>query len=169
MSTWLTETEFRQSGARATGVTLNVAFMQEIKEDSVQFREVLAQTADQLNASPLVAPKVMVDSLIRLQDELETHFALEEFYGYFQNALVTNPSIGPCAEKIRSEHRDLFLQLNGIVDLAEQVLYHECALELTRESIAEKFTEFQVALDRHEQAEMDLMMRLCNEEIGVGD
>ena len=40
MSTWISETEFRQSGAAAAGITINVAFLQEIKTD-YGFRELL--------------------------------------------------------------------------------------------------------------------------------
>ncbi len=169
MSTWLTESEFRQSGARATGVTINVAFLQEIKQDNVQLKEILHQTATEFSAEIKVDAKSAVDQLIALQDVLETHFALEEFYGYFQNALVTNPALSPRAEAIRNEHQDLFLQLNQIVDLAEQVLYRECSPETTMDTVFSQFGLFQAALRGHEQAENELMMRMCNEEIGVGD
>lgn len=169
MSTWLTESEFRQSGARATGVTINVAFLQEIKQDNVRLTEILADTAREFSSDQKLDPKFAVDQLVALQDVLETHFALEEFYGYFQNAVVNNPALIPRAESIRDEHKTLFLQLNRIVELAEQVLYRECSSEITTESIVHEFELFQKALERHEQAENELMMRLCNEEIGVGD
>ena len=130
MSTWLTESEFRQSGAAATGVTLNVAFLQEIKDDNVQFKQVLNETVDLVRQQPRVNPKKMVDSLIRFQDELETHFALEEFYGYFQNAPITNPSISPQANEIQNEHKLLFVHLQKTVELAEQVLLAELALNI---------------------------------------
>lgn len=169
MSTWLTESEFRQSGARATGVTINVAFLQEIKEDNVQLKEVLGHTISTFSCAQTLDAKTAVDQLVALQDALETHFALEEFYGYFQNALVTNPSLSPQAEAIRNEHQELFLQLNQIVEIAEQILYRECSPETTVETVTKQFDLFRAALRRHEQAENELMMRLCNEEIGVGD
>lgn len=169
MNTWLTESEFRQSGARATGVTINVPFLQEIKNDNVHLKHALESASRQFQADTAVSPKAMVDLLVDLQDALETHFALEEFYGYFQNALVTNPAISPKAEAIRGEHKQLFLQLNQIVDLAEQILYHECGPDVTQQTVVDDFERFQAALMRHENAENELMMRLCNEEIGVGD
>ena len=169
MSTWLTETEFRQSGARATGVTINVAFLKDIKEDNVQFKEVLSRTAIELSDNKSTDPRAVVDVLLGLQDELETHFALEEFFGYFQNARLTNPSLGCEAESVRGEHQKLFLQLNQIVDLAEQVLYRESPHDSTMNLVIKQFDEFLNALESHEACETELMMRLCNEEIGVGD
>ena len=169
MSTWLTESEFRQSGARATGVTINVAFLQEIKQDNVKLTAILKDTVELLSSEEKVEPKAAVDQLVALQDVLETHFALEEFYGYFQNALVTNPAISPRAEVIRDEHQVLFLQLNQIVDLSEQILYHECSPETTIHQVVAEFEKFHQALEKHEESENDLMMRLCNEELGVGD
>ncbi len=169
MSTWLTESEFRQSGARATGVTINVAFLQDIKEDNVQFKEVLSRTAIELSDNTSPDPRTAVDVLIGLQDELETHFALEEFFGYFQNARLSNPSIGRKAEAVRNEHQKLFLQLNEIVDLAEQVLYRECNYETTMDNVIQGFDQFLHALESHETREAELMMQLYNEEIGVGD
>ena len=169
MSTWLTESEFRQSGARATGVTINVAFLKDIKEDNIQFKEVLSRTAIELHDKESADPRTVVDVLVGLQDELETHFALEEFFGYFQNARLANPSIGRQAEAVRDEHQQLFLQLNKIVDLAEQVLYRENPHDSTMDLVIGKFDQFLDALENHESSETELMMRLCNEEIGVGD
>jgi hypothetical protein len=168
MSTWLTEAEFRQSGARATGVTINVAFLKEIKEDNIHLTSTLQETLDHFSSVEKVDPKSAVDQLVELQDALETHFAMEEFYGYFQNALLTNPSISPRAEKTRNEHQDLFLQLNRLVDRAEQVLYHECSPPITIHDVIGEFRTFHQALEKHEAAERELMMRLCNEELGVG-
>jgi len=168
MSTWLTESEFRQSGARATGVTINVAFLQDIKTDNVQFKEVLSRTAIELSDSTSPDPRTTVEVLLGLQDELETHFALEEFFGYFQNAQLTNPSLSQKAETARNEHQELFLQLNDIVEIAEQVLYRECSHDISMDSVIKRFDQFLNDLENHEANETDLMMRLCNEEIGVG-
>jgi len=44
---WLSEQEYRLSGAEATGVTFNVAFLLEIKSD-FGFRDMLRQVQKQL-------------------------------------------------------------------------------------------------------------------------
>ena len=168
---WMTEQEYRQSGAEATGVTINVAFLMEIKSD-FGFRELLNETHRQLQpTSPTqkVPARRAADWLSDLRDELETYFALEEFYGYFDDAATHNPRVGVDACKLRSEHEALYLELSDLVECAQQIVYRECGPELTVASLTEKFDLFCQHLADHEQAEMELMMQLCNEDIGVGD
>ena len=171
MSTWLSEKEFRQSGAESAGVTINVAFLQEIKSD-FGFRDVLNEvyykfrpTSDAERLSPRVAAELMES----LRDELETYFALEEFYGYFEQSAVQNPCVNQKAAGLQSEHEALFLRISQMVEEIQQIVYHESGPELTLEKIADDLEDFCKALANHEQAEMDLMMRLCNEDFGVGD
>jgi iron-sulfur cluster repair protein YtfE (RIC family) len=168
MSVWMSERDFRQGGAAAIGVTINVPFLQEIKED-YEFRHLLAETRQKLKATEEPTPRQAAEMLSTLRDELETYFALEEFYGYFQRSAETNPSVCQKAGQLRTEHETLFLQLNGLVEMIEQIVYHECSPKITVRDVADKFDEFCTALSQHEQCEMDLMMRMCNEDIGVGD
>ena len=183
MSIWFSETEFRQSGVLSLGVhmdvdgeaavaedriTLNVAFMSEIKED-FDFRETLNSVYYRLNDQPPLSPRVAAKELAELRDQLETYFAMEEFYGYFQQAATKNPGVTNKAELLRSDHESLFLQMNELVDLAEQIVYRECSKKVTVRDLAEELDSFCRALAHHEQDEMELMMRLHNEDIGVGD
>ena len=168
MSTWLTEKEYRQSGAIAAGMTINAAFMDEIKTD-FDFRSALNRSYYWINQKPDASPRLVVQWLCDLRDQLETYFALEEFYGYFQNAEVQNPAVSHSAELLRDEHEHLFLQLNDCVDAMEQIVYHECPIENAFDKAAENFQSFLSRLQRHENREMELVMRLHNEEIGVGD
>ena len=171
MSTWLSETEFRQSGAESAGVTINVAFLQEIKDD-FEFRNQLNQVYAQLNPRDVEdrpSIKVAADLLDGLRDELKTYFALEEFYGYFGQAKVDNPCVSQKAQELRGDHEKLFLQLSEVFELSQQILYREVGSDLDYEKVAEGFERFCIDLAHHEQAEMELMMRLCNEDLGVGD
>ncbi len=179
MSTWLSEKEFRQSGAESAGVTINVAFLQEIKSD-FGFRDLLNKVFRKLKTGSgdgtghdasggRVSPRVAAEMLEELRDGLETYFALEEFYGYFQQAAVLNPCVNQQAFRLQSEHEALFVKLNQIVEMTLQIVYHESGPETTLEQVAEELESFCIELSRHEQAEMDLMMRLCNEDFGVGD
>lgn len=171
MSTWLSEKEFRQSGAESAGVTINVAFLQEIKTD-FSFRSVLNEVYFKFRPvaeSEKLSPRVAAELLGDLRDELETYFALEEFYGYFNQSAVNNPCVNQKAIDLQSEHEKLFVQLNHLVEKTQQIVYHEIGPEVTLEQIADELEEFCVALADHEQSEMDLMMRLCNEDFGVGD
>ena len=183
MSTWFSETEFRHSGALSLGVhigvdgeaavaedsvTLNVAFMSEIKED-FDFRETLNNVYFRLNDQPTISPRDAAKELATLRDQLETYFAMEEFYGYFQQSATTNHRVNRQADLLRSDHESLFLQLNELVDLAEQIVYGECSKKVTISDLTKELDSFCQALADHEQDEMGLMMRLHNEDIGVGD
>ena len=171
MTTWLSEKEYLQSGAGSAGVTINVEFLSEIKED-FDFRSLLNEVYHRLQpedpSQRLVSAQESVEILSDLRDALETYFALEEFYGYFGLSTPDNPSVGQQAVQLRSEHEALFLELCAVVELAHQFLYRETH-GVTLDQVGHQFERFCINLAHHEQSEMDLMMRLCNEEIGVGD
>jgi len=172
MSTWLSEKEYQQSGAESTGVTINVAFLSEIKED-FGFRDLLSEVNRRFQPNaPLEVPlsaQVATEILSDLRDELETYFALEEFYGYFGLATAENPKISQEAAQLRTGHETLYLELSAVVELAHRALYRESTPEVTLDQIRGQFERFCAHLADHEESEMHLMMRLCNEDIGVGD
>ena len=123
MSIWLTETEFRQSGAVATGITIYIAFLQEIKEENLPLRRRIESVADALADHPALSPQVVMDLLYRVREELETYFTLEEFYGYFNEAKLSNPTVSHGALTLMAEHESLFLRLNDVIELVEQIVY----------------------------------------------
>jgi iron-sulfur cluster repair protein YtfE (RIC family) len=164
----MSEQEFRQGGAEAIGVTINVAFLQEIKED-FEFRQLLNRVQEKMNSAELPKPREASEMLHELRDELETYFTLEECYGYFQQAAVSNPAVSIKAADLQSDHERLFLQFNAIVEMSEQIVYRECSDEITVANLSADLAAFCTKLTAHEQNEMELMMRMCNEDIGVGD
>jgi len=168
MTTWLTEKEYRQSGALSVGMTINVAFLEEIKSD-FDFRSTLNQVYKEVNHRPDLAPPKIAQLLSGLRDQLETYFALEEFYGYFEQDEVTNIGVSKKVTKKSEEHETLFLQLSEVIEVAEQIVYHECSSDLTIEEVRRLFDCFCEALADHEQDEMELIMQMFNEDIGVGD
>ncbi len=168
MSVWLTESEFRQSGGAAAGITINAAFLQEIKDDHVEFRALITDTCRNMSRIDIEAADV-VRWLGDLRDSLETYFALEEFYGYFKQAQVINPAVSHHASELHNEHDLLFTQLLGLIEQSEQIVYRENNDPQALRKIVNGYEEFVQRLARHEESEMELMMRLCNEEIGVGD
>jgi len=168
MSVWLSEKEFRQSDPESLGVTINVAFLQEIKQDS-EFRQTLNNVYAAMNAAESLSPRAASELLSGLRDQLETYFALEEFYGYFKNSAESNPTVSQAASSLRKDHERLYLQFTALVECSEQIVYHECSDDVTVKNLAVKLDEFCQALAKHEHDEMELMMRMCNEDIGVGD
>ena len=167
MSVWLTEKEFRQGAAQANGITINVAFLREIKEDHLPVREQTARIQGLLQQG--ITPREAVELLSDYRDAIETYFALEKCFGYFKNARVNNPLIGNRADELQEEHEKLFYDLNELIELTNQILYRECGPDLSLAEISDLFESFARRFEVHEHNEMELMMRLCNEEIGVGD
>ena len=167
MSVWLTETEYRQSDAKASGVTINVAFLREIKEDNLSVREQTNRIYQRLKKG--MTPREAVDCLSDYRDSLETYFALEKCYGYFNNSRIKNPLISVRADDLQNEHEQLFNDVNELIELTEQIVYQECGPNLTLIEITDLFECFARRFELHEQNEMELMLRLCNEEFGVGD
>jgi len=141
---WLSEQEYRLSGAEATGITFNVAFLLEIKSD-FGFRDLLQQVRSQLCPD---AP---------------------EFYGYMEDAAIENPPVSQAAAGLKDDHESLYLELSRVIEMAQQLVYQECGPEFTVVSLGQEFARFHENLMRHEEAEMNLMMTLCNEDFGVGD
>ncbi len=166
MSSWMSEKDFRQAGAAQAGIAINIPFLKEIKEDS-EFRQLLNVVYQRINQSPAPSPREACELLSRLRDQLETYFALEEFYGFVKNATDTNPAMTKKAAELAEEHSRLYLQFVDIVETSEQIVYQECSYSVSR--LAEMLDLFCQALAQHEQNEMDLMMKSFNVDVGVGD
>jgi hypothetical protein len=151
-------------------LTINAAFLQEIKDDNRELKHLLDECAERLtySAAARVDAKRLVGSLARLRDQLALHFTLEEAYGYFDDAIDVAPRLSRQAETLRSQHSGLYLSLCDVVERAEQLLYHE-AHATAAGNIARAFADFHQQFRDHEAAEDALIMQTVNEEIGGGD
>jgi hypothetical protein len=167
MSSWMSEDEFRRAGAGEVGIAINVPFLMEIKEDS-DFRQLLTDVHHQINQSPLPTPRMATELLSTLRDQLETYFALEEFYGFVRKSTAANAMFTREAIELADEHSRLYLQFNEIVEKGEQILYQECSQKVTVSDLANQLDQFCQALADHEHKEMELMMKACNQDVGVG-
>lgn len=151
-------------------VTINPAFLMEIKEDHRELWQLLADL-DALGRrweTAGVSPKRVADLLSQLQDRLAMHFTLEEAYGYFDDALAVAPQLSRRAETLRGEHAGLFLQLSRIVDEAERLVHHEVPIAALGHVI-EDFSAFHRALKDHESRENALVSEAFDLDVGVGD
>jgi hypothetical protein len=151
-------------------LTVNAAFLQEIKEDAREFRQLLCQAVDLLGPSqmPTADLRQVADVLGRLRDQLALHFTLEEAFGYFEDALDAAPQLSQRAEALRSEHQTLFVDLCAIVDLAERMVYGRTGAE-DRTELGRMFHRFRVDIALHESREHDLILAALNDDIGCGD
>ena len=149
-------------------ITINAAFLKEIKEDDQDLRCHLNQTRQFLSGErSRIRPRELVESLAELRDQFALHFALEEAYGYFEDAVSGAPWLHRRAEALRSEHRQLFLDLCRLEDQAERLLYHE-APHRALTSLVHSFHDFHERFCEHEARENDLILESLA-ELGDGD
>ncbi len=149
-------------------LTVNAAFLKEIKEDNHQLKSLWDQI------SPLAVhvetainhwPE-LITLLAEVRDQLALHFALEEAYGYFDDAVDIAPQLSRQAETLRGDHRQLFQQ---VCELADQIA--EVSIESEERSAAfiKKLTRFKHAFENHEEAELKLILESLDDDLGVGD
>ncbi|HEV3137735.1 MAG TPA: hemerythrin domain-containing protein [Pirellulales bacterium] len=157
--------------AIATGtVSINPAFLQEIKDDHHELRQLLHHTAAMLDRPTWMQIEFdrLADLFTKLRDQLAMHFSLEEAYGYFEDAISVAPHLSKRAEALRSQHFELYSQLCSLVERAEQLLYHEAA-KVAVAGLAEDFRRFSAGLQEHESCESDLILQAFHDDLGAGD
>lgn len=165
--------EKRESHCRTVRnhLILNPAFLAEIKDENFQFKQLLQSISEAFKVEASIQPRMLSELLSGLRDAIETYFALEEFYGYMDvedNTLV-NPQISQQVQTLRDQHKSLFIELSDLIEESDRIVYHEIPFGRSISEIIEGFFSFYASFQEHEQREMELAMRLANEEIGVGD
>jgi hypothetical protein len=150
-------------------VTVNAAFLQEIKEVNQELWSLLSELRHRCQRP--IAPgqcRMLIDKLGQLRDQLALHFSLEEAYGYFEDPVDVAPQLGRQAEQLRGEHKGLYLDFCDLVERAERMFYDEqhAALALW---MGPQFLELDQRLREHEARENELIMDAYEGDIGVGD
>lgn len=149
---------------------INAAFLREIKEDHRELRRLLDETVNLLSrASRARMPTQRIMLLLEsLRDQFALHFSLEEAFGYFEDAISVAPRLSTRADRLRGEHRTLFVEICDVVDEAERLLRGDGSPHTVRK-IALKFVAFHHQYQAHEAAENDLILEALDDDIGVGD
>ena len=145
----------------ATPLTVNAAFMQEIKEASEELW-LLMRKLRHLCSHPqtiCLHPRVAVALLQQLQDEIGLYFTLEEYYGYFESPAFVDPELDAQASDLRAQHQAIYVDLCAIVDRAERLLDERQLDALTRH-IAVRVDAFFEQLKAHERNEQELLRNL---------
>jgi len=150
-------------------VTLNAAFLQEIKQDNKELQRLLADCREMLlSGRRTFSRKRLGQVLNELCDRLAMHFTLEEAFGYFDDPLTVAPRLSRQAECLRSQHPALYLQLRAIV---EELDRHapRMGTHTLHQHLAPRFRDFDEKLRQHEAAENELILEAFDDDIGVGD
>ena len=150
-------------------VTVNAAFLEEIKEVNQELWQLLTDLRHRCQRP--IAPahcRLLIDKLCQLRDQLALHFSLEEAYGYFDDPIDVAPQLSHQAEQLRGEHKELYLEFCDLADHGERMFYEErhAALALW---IGPQFLELDQRLREHERRENELIYEAYDADIGVGD
>jgi hypothetical protein len=139
-------------------VTINAAFLQEIKEANCQVWEKLHQLRTLIGFRTVDSETVnkWVQSLTEFRKLLSLEFSLEETYGYVGNSKCQHivSEISP-ADALR-QHRELYLYLLEICEKVEESQYvGTICREFERHVRA--FQEFDGMLSEHERIESQMI------------
>ena len=76
-------------------VTVNAAFLLEIKEDDRRLRCLLGELLSAFGAPSgrVASPSRLAELLVAVRDQLAMHFSLEEAYGYFDDPVSVAPRL----------------------------------------------------------------------------
>ena len=148
-------------------LTINPAFLQEIKDDNRHLRDLrTALKALIANTTVLNGHRSrLVILLNELRDQLAFHFALEEAYGYFDDAVDIAPRLTATAEKLRSQHSVLFATLVDIVADAEDTERDGFSSERFNR-VVKRVRDFDAALSEHEADETTVIFEAMDRDIG---
>ena len=156
------------SNTQTRQVVVNAAFLKDIKDDNRDLKVLMDRIHPLIQQLPTAInhwPE-LIPLFADLRDQLAMHFSLEEAYGYFEDAIVTAPRLSVTAECLRSQHAALFQQ---VCELADHALEVSADADVQIKKFLDKFTRFQSAFEKHEEAELKLILDAMDDDIGVGD
>ena len=151
-------------------VTVNAAFLQEIKEVNQDLWRLLADVRRMCDAPATIdsAPRRFFGLVEELRDHLALHFSLEEAYGYFEDPIEVAPRLCRLANELRAEHHDLYLMVVAFCDASESLTHPNRVIGAVLAAV-KQFQSFDERFQRHESRENELIMQEYSDDIGVGD
>ena len=161
-------------------LTFNPAFLREIKEDDRHLNGLLAALRDLTGDKAPPRRCRIIELLGELRDQLAFHFALEEAFGYFEDAVDVAPRVAERADELRAEHCELFEFIREIAEEAEQWRLHQAQPNGRSEvgphggamgarpfrRVLLRFRQFDQRLQLHEQQEGELVTEALETDIG---
>jgi predicted ATPase len=148
-------------------VTLNAAFLQEIKDDDEQLKTLLQQAREMCESDLLTSvPASRFASLLaELREQLAMHFALEEAYGYFDDPVSVAPHLSEQVESLRLQHSQLYEEISRLAETSRDISRRNSDPRGVRQ-VADCFLAFDSRLQDHEEAENKLIMQAYTVDIG---
>jgi hypothetical protein len=151
-------------------VTVNAAFLQEIKEDHRLLHDYLERTRDALSRPllPVEETAKLAELLARLRDQLAMHFTLEEAYGYFTEAVGVAPRLSNRAAELVAQHGPLYREIVAVAEAAD-VARHMNDEEFSTLKLSRRFRAFLTTFLEHEENENSLIIDAFDQDLGTGD
>src|SRR3712207_4700463 len=112
-------------------VTINPAFLQELKEDNRELNDLRHDLRVYCHRG--IHPChccVVLDRLHGLYELLAMQFALEETFGYFEHPVGAAPEVSESAARLRDEHVELLVELKALIGRAESMYLLDRRVEL---------------------------------------
>lgn len=147
-----------QSPASSLCVTINAAFLQEVKEANSQLWETQYSLRTIAQQKSVSEPEIhaWVAKLTDFRRQLSTEFALEETYGYISSAQHQHIKVGVDPSVTLKQHRELYLQLLEVCERVEESQYVGTILRDFRIHVA-CFQEFDAGMSEHERLESQMI------------
>lgn len=149
-------------------LTVNAAFLKDIKDDNRHLKSLLEEIAT-VSGHPEVATNHWPEITRlygELRDQLAFHFSLEEAYGYFDSAIDAEPHLSAQSESLRGDHPKLFAMIRDLADRASEISPERKEKIV---SVLKDYETFFVRFRKHEEAETLLILHALEDDIGDGD
>ena len=149
-------------------LTVNAAFLKDIKDDNRDLKILLDRIKPlaQHQQTAINHWPELIELFADLCDQLALHFSLEEAYGYFDDAIVTAPQLSTNAEYLRGQHAPMFERIRELADAALEISA-ESSEQVSR--FLDDFDKFRRVFEKHEEAELKLILDALDDDMGVGD
>lgn len=167
-----------QSPANTRRLTVNAAFLKDIKDDNRDLKILVDRMRVVTNPREAAAnhwPE-LIQLFSDLRDQLALHFGLEEAYGYFDLAIESDAQLSLSADALRSQHAVLFEEVRHLAEAAADACTGDEPIEgvtpeitTAQEKILVRFDSFLHQFNDHEEAELKLILDALDDDLGGGD
>ena len=155
---------------RTSTVTVNAAFLQEIKEVNEDLWKLL-DDVKQLCSDPAeraVQGRRWWTCWRTCGINWRCILRLEEAYGYFDDPVQVAPRLSVAASQLRDEHQMLYAMVRDLADEVDE-LSRAGRLARSGSRVVERFREYYDRFQQHENRENELILDAYDSDIGVGD
>ncbi|QDU04468.1 hypothetical protein V6x_41960 [Gimesia chilikensis] len=149
-----------------TRVSINAAFLKEIKDDNLKLYSLLENLRAfcSVDASLILNPEAFSMLVNDFRDQLAMHFTLEETFGYLDLADEVDEIICTKSDRLRKQHIDLYLEIASIADAVQDALYPELNENAYAKQVS-RLNDFYHAFQNHEALEFDLIMSVSYDHV----